>query len=74
MSVKKRTFADRRASTVRVFPQTAGGAGQARTIVEASWQRRRWEHAMEYPVTTESHFRDPNTTVLALSAFYDDWG
>ena len=30
------------------------------------------EHAMEYPVTTEIHFSDPEYN-RQLSAFYDDW-
>lgn len=50
----------------------AGRKGQARTIVEHLLPDTVQEHAMEYPVTTEIHFSDPEYNRL-LSDFYDQW-
>ncbi|MCV2882715.1 precorrin-2 C(20)-methyltransferase [Actibacterium sp. XHP0104] len=50
----------------------AGRAGQARAIVEGMLNPDAQEHAMEYPVTTEIPFSDPEYNRL-LAAFYDDW-
>ncbi|UWQ92503.1 precorrin-2 C(20)-methyltransferase [Aliisedimentitalea scapharcae] len=50
----------------------AGHVGQARTIVNGLMPDTAVEHAMEYPVTTEIHFSDPEYN-RQLSAFYDDW-
>lgn len=50
----------------------AGRKGQARAIVEGLLPDGVQEHAMEYPVTTEIHFSDPEYNRI-LSAFYDDW-
>lgn len=49
-----------------------GRAGQARRIVDGMIAPQATEHAMEYPVTTEILFTDPEYNRL-LSAFYDDW-
>ncbi|OIQ31321.1 MAG: precorrin-2 C(20)-methyltransferase [Alphaproteobacteria bacterium MedPE-SWcel] len=49
-----------------------GRAGQARAIVEGLLPDGVTEHAMEYPVTTEIHFSDPEYNRL-LSEFYDRW-
>jgi precorrin-2/cobalt-factor-2 C20-methyltransferase len=50
----------------------AGRKGQARAIVDDLLPKGVQEHAMEYPVTTEIHFSDPEYNRI-LSAFYDDW-
>ncbi|AUQ50771.1 precorrin-2 C(20)-methyltransferase CobI [Phaeobacter inhibens] len=50
----------------------AGRKGQARAIVEGMLAEGVTEHAMEYPVTTEIHFSDPEYNRV-LSAFYDQW-
>ncbi|MFW8594906.1 precorrin-2 C(20)-methyltransferase [Cribrihabitans neustonicus] len=50
----------------------AGRQGQARTIVEGMLAEGVTEHAMEYPVTTEIHFSDPEYNRL-LAEFYDRW-
>ncbi|GLO71278.1 precorrin-2 C(20)-methyltransferase [Phaeobacter inhibens] len=50
----------------------AGRKGQARAIVEGILAEGVTEHAMEYPVTTEIHFSDPEYNRV-LSAFYDQW-
>ncbi|UWR96935.1 precorrin-2 C(20)-methyltransferase [Phaeobacter inhibens] len=50
----------------------AGRKGQARAIVEGMLADGVTEHAMEYPVTTEIHFSDPEYNRV-LSAFYDQW-
>ncbi|MGR3760240.1 precorrin-2 C(20)-methyltransferase [Roseobacteraceae bacterium NS-SX3] len=50
----------------------AGRQGQARTIVEGMLAEGVTEHAMEYPVTTEIHFSDPEYNRV-LAAFYDQW-
>ncbi len=50
----------------------AGRKGQARTLVEGLIPQSATEHAMEYPVTTEIHFSDPEYNRL-LAAFYDQW-
>ncbi|UWS08839.1 precorrin-2 C(20)-methyltransferase [Phaeobacter inhibens] len=50
----------------------AGRQGQARAIVEGMLADGVTEHAMEYPVTTEIHFSDPEYNRV-LSAFYDQW-
>ena len=70
MSVK----ADRLIRTARhiAFFRKAGRKGNARTIVEGMLAESATEHAMEYPVTTEIPFTDPQYNRL-LAAFYDDW-
>ena len=50
----------------------AGRKGQARAIVEGMLTDGVTEHAMEYPVTTEIHFSDPEYNRV-LAAFYDQW-
>lgn len=50
----------------------AGRKGQARQIVEGMLRDDVMEHAMEYPVTTEICFTDPEYNRV-LAAFYDDW-
>ena len=50
----------------------AGRKGQARAIVEDMLAEGVTEHAMEYPVTTEIHFSDPEYNRV-LAAFYDQW-
>jgi precorrin-2/cobalt-factor-2 C20-methyltransferase len=50
----------------------AGKTGQARTIVNGMLPQGAVEHAMEYPVTTEIHFSDPEYN-RQLSMFYDHW-
>ncbi len=70
MSVKS----DRLIRTARhvAYFRKEGRQGQARRIVEGMLPTDVTEHAMEYPVTTEIHFSDPEYNRL-LSAFYDDW-
>ncbi|KIC19847.1 precorrin-2 C(20)-methyltransferase [Leisingera sp. ANG-Vp] len=50
----------------------AGRQGQARAIVESMLADGVTEHAMEYPVTTEIHFSDPEYNRV-LGEFYDRW-
>jgi len=50
----------------------AGRSGRARKIVDGMLTPTATEHAMEYPVTTEIHFSDPEYNRV-LSAFYQDW-
>lgn len=50
----------------------AGRKGQARQIVEGMLRDDVTEHAMEYPVTTEISFKDPEYNRI-LSEFYDAW-
>jgi precorrin-2/cobalt-factor-2 C20-methyltransferase len=50
----------------------AGRKGQARAIVDDLLPQDVIEHAMEYPVTTEIHFSDPEYNRI-LSEFYDQW-
>lgn len=50
----------------------AGRTGQARAIIDGIVPISATEHAMEYPVTTEIHFSDPEYNRL-LSKFYDQW-
>ncbi|ATG42699.1 precorrin-2 C(20)-methyltransferase [Phaeobacter piscinae] len=50
----------------------AGRLGQARAIVEGMLAEGVTEHAMEYPVTTEIHFSDPEYNRV-LAEFYDQW-
>ena len=50
----------------------AGRQGQARAIVEGMLGEGVTEHAMEYPVTTEIHFSDPEYNRV-LGEFYDQW-
>lgn len=52
------------------FFRKAGRKGQARQIVEGMLAADAVEYAMEYPVTTEIPFTDPEYNRL-LSAFYD---
>jgi precorrin-2/cobalt-factor-2 C20-methyltransferase len=49
-----------------------GRKGQARQIVEGMLRDDVTEHAMEYPVTTEISFKDPEYKRI-LSEFYDAW-
>ncbi len=49
-----------------------GRTGQARKIVNGMINDAAVEYPMEYPVTTEIHFSDPEYNRL-LSEFYDDW-
>lgn len=50
----------------------AGYEGQARRIVEGMIAPGATEYPMEYPVTTEIPFADPEYNRL-LAGFYDDW-
>ncbi|AXT36579.1 precorrin-2 C(20)-methyltransferase [Phaeobacter sp. LSS9] len=50
----------------------AGRKGQARAIVDGMLAEGVTEHAMEYPVTTEIHFSDPEYNRV-LAEFYDRW-
>ena len=50
----------------------AGHAGQARQIVNGILSDSASEYPMEYPVTTEIHFSDPEYNRL-LAEFYEDW-
>ncbi|KUP92717.1 precorrin-2 C(20)-methyltransferase [Tritonibacter horizontis] len=50
----------------------AGRAGQARAIVDGLLAEGVTEYPMEYPVTTEIHFSDPEYN-RQLAAFYDQW-
>nr|WP_106162173.1 precorrin-2 C(20)-methyltransferase [Tritonibacter scottomollicae] len=59
------------ASHVAYF-RKAGRAGQARAIVEGILPEGVTEYPMEYPVTTEIHFSDPEYN-RQLAAFYDHW-
>ncbi|MCT8330179.1 precorrin-2 C(20)-methyltransferase [Albidovulum sediminis] len=70
MSVK----ADRLIRSARhiAYFRKAGRAGQARQIVEGMIGADATEYPMEYPVTTEIHFADPEYNRL-LAAFYEDW-
>lgn len=70
MSVK----ADRLIRSARhvAYFRKAGRAGQARQIVEGVIGGDATEYPMEYPVTTEIHFADPEYNRL-LAAFYEDW-
>ncbi len=49
-----------------------GRKGKARQIVEGLIPEGATEYPMEYPVTTEIHFSDPEYKRL-LAEFYDDW-
>lgn len=49
-----------------------GRKGQARTLVDGLLTEDVIEYAMEYPVTTEIHFSDPEYNRI-LAAFYDRW-
>ncbi|MCA0273340.1 MAG: precorrin-2 C(20)-methyltransferase [Proteobacteria bacterium] len=70
MSVK----ADRlvRSAPHVAYFRKAGYEGQARKIVEGMIGAEATEYPMEYPVTTEIPFADPEYNRL-LSAFYDGW-
>ncbi len=50
----------------------AGRAGQARQIVNGMIGPDVTEYPMEYPVTTEIHFSDPEYN-RQLAEFYEDW-
>ncbi|MGR3616572.1 MAG: precorrin-2 C(20)-methyltransferase [Paracoccaceae bacterium] len=50
----------------------AGYEGQARKLVNDIIPEGVAEYAMEYPVTTEIHFTDPEYNRV-MAAFYDDW-
>ncbi len=50
----------------------AGRAGRARKIVDGMLHEAATEYAMEYPVTTEIHFSDPEYNRI-LAEFYEDW-
>ncbi|EAQ47429.1 MAG: precorrin-2 C(20)-methyltransferase [Roseobacter sp. MedPE-SWde] len=49
-----------------------GRKGQARALVDGLLPDGVIEHAMEYPVTTEVHFSDPEYNRV-MAAFYDRW-
>ncbi|OIQ46252.1 MAG: precorrin-2 C(20)-methyltransferase [Roseobacter sp. MedPE-SW] len=49
-----------------------GRKGQARALVDGLLPEGVIEHAMEYPVTTEVHFSDPEYNRV-MAAFYDHW-
>ena len=49
-----------------------GRKGQARAFVDGLLPEGVIEHAMEYPVTTEVHFSDPEYNRV-MAAFYDRW-
>jgi precorrin-2/cobalt-factor-2 C20-methyltransferase len=70
MSVKS-WRALKRAKHVAYF-RKEGRKGQARTLVDGLLAEGVTEHAMEYPVTTEIHFSDPEYNRI-LAAFYDRW-
>lgn len=61
----------RQAAHVAYF-RKAGRAGQARQIVAGMIGAAAREYPMEYPVTTEIHFTDPEYN-RQLAAFYDNW-
>jgi precorrin-2/cobalt-factor-2 C20-methyltransferase len=50
----------------------AGYEGQARRLVNGMMPEGVAEYPMEYPVTTEIHFSDPEYNRV-MAAFYDDW-
>jgi precorrin-2/cobalt-factor-2 C20-methyltransferase len=50
----------------------AGYEGQARRLVNGMMPEGAIEYPMEYPVTTEIHFSDPEYNRV-MAAFYDDW-
>ncbi|MVO15644.1 precorrin-2 C(20)-methyltransferase [Parasedimentitalea huanghaiensis] len=50
----------------------AGYEGQARRLVDGMLPEGAAEYPMEYPVTTEIHFTDPEYNRI-LGAFYDEW-
>jgi precorrin-2/cobalt-factor-2 C20-methyltransferase len=50
----------------------AGYEGQARRLVTGMMPEGVAEYPMEYPVTTEIHFSDPEYNRV-MAAFYDDW-
>jgi len=50
----------------------AGYEGQARRLVNDVMPNGVAEYPMEYPVTTEIHFTDPEYNRI-LGAFYDEW-
>ncbi|MBE1283983.1 MAG: precorrin-2 C(20)-methyltransferase [Rhodobacteraceae bacterium] len=50
----------------------AGYEGQARRLVNGMLPEGAIEYPMEYPVTTEIHFSDPEYNKV-MAAFYDDW-
>ncbi len=54
------------------FFRKSGRKGQARQIVEGMLNPTVTEHAMEYPVTTEISFKDPEYNRI-LSEFYAEW-
>lgn len=70
MSVK----ADRlvRSATHVAYFRKAGYEGQARKIVNGMLAPGATEHAMEYPVTTEIPFTDPEYNRV-MAAFYEAW-
>ncbi|MEZ5886931.1 MAG: precorrin-2 C(20)-methyltransferase [Paracoccaceae bacterium] len=49
-----------------------GYEGQARRIVEGMLRADATEYAMDYPVTTEIHFSDPEYNRV-MADFYDQW-
>ena len=70
MSVRSDRFI-RQAEHVAYF-RKAGRAGQARQIVEGMLLDSVTEYPMEYPVTTEILFSDPEYNRV-MAVFYDDW-
>jgi precorrin-2/cobalt-factor-2 C20-methyltransferase len=61
----------RGASHIAYF-RKEGRPGQARQIVQGMLAKDVTEHPMEYPVTTEIHFSEPEYNRV-MAAFYDDW-
>lgn len=61
-----------RGATHVAYFRKKGYAGQARRIVEGMMRRDATEYPMDYPVTTEIHFSDPEYNRL-MGIFYDDW-
>ena len=61
-----------RGATHVAYFRKEGLAGQARRIVEGMLAPTVCEYPMEYPLTTEIHFSDPEYN-RQLAAFYDAW-
>ncbi|MGB5868881.1 MAG: precorrin-2 C(20)-methyltransferase [Albidovulum sp.] len=61
-----------RAATHVAHFRKAGRNGQARRIVDGMLAAGATEYPMEYPVTTEIHFSDPEYN-RQLAGFYDEW-
>ncbi|MFZ1728446.1 MAG: precorrin-2 C(20)-methyltransferase, partial [Albidovulum sp.] len=61
-----------RGATHIAYFRKKGRTGQARKIVDGMLAGCVREYPMEYPVTTEIHFSDPEYN-RALADFYDEW-